>query len=82
MRFRQAAGVFLGSDDVVISPSAFNNKKAVFAIDLEKTGNQSLYSGYSTKGGAIVILDFKNTGMGGAGDDALIYLYICATTAE
>ena len=74
MRFRQAAGVFLGSDDLAISPSDFHQKKAIFAIDLEKTGNQSLYSGYSTKDGAIVTLDFKNTGMGSAGDYALIYL--------
>ena len=75
LRFRQASGVFYGSDDIAISPADFHNKKAVYAIDLEKTGNQSLYSGYSTKDGSIVTLDFKNTGMGNAaGEYALIYL--------
>ena len=57
-----------------ISPVDFHTKNAVVAIDLEKTGNQSLYSGFSTRGGAIMTLDFKNTGMGAAGDYALVYL--------
>ena len=74
MRFRQSAGVFLGSDDVAISPADFHNKKAVFSIDLEKVGNQALYSGYSTKDGSIVTIDYANTGMGGAGDFALVYM--------
>ena len=74
MRFRQAAGTFYGSDDVAITPADFHNKKAIYSIDLEKTGNQSLYSGFSTKDGSIVTLDFKNTGMGAAGDFCLIYL--------
>ena len=74
LRFRQAAGVSYGSDGVAVSPTDFHNRKAVYAIDLEKTGNQSLYSGYSTRDGAIVTLDFKGTGMGAAGDYALIYL--------
>ena len=39
-----------------------------------KTGNQSLYSGFSTRDGAIMTLDFNNTGMGSAGDYALVYL--------
>ena len=72
MRFRQSAGVFLGSDDVAISPVDFHNKKAVFSIDLEKVGNQALYSGYSTKAGAIATIDCANTGMGSAGDYALV----------
>ena len=74
MRFRQAAGTFYGSDDVAISPGDFHTQKAVYAIDLEKTGNQSLYSGFSTRDGATMTLDFKNTGMGAAGDYALVYL--------
>ena len=74
LRFRQSAGVFLGSDDVAISPADFHNKKAVFSIDLEKVGNQALYSGYSTKDGSIVTIDYANTGMGAAGDYALVYL--------
>ena len=74
MRFRQAAGVFYGSDDVAISPVDFHNKKAVLAIDLEKVGNQALYSGYSTKDGSIVTIDYANSGMGGAGDFALVYM--------
>ena len=74
VRFRQAAGVFLGSDDVAIAPADFHNKKAAFAIDMEKVGNQALYSGYSTKDGSIVTMDFQNTGMGGADDYALVYM--------
>ena len=41
---------------------------------LEKVGNQALYSGYSTRDGSIVTLDFQNTGMGTAGDYALVYM--------
>ena len=74
MRFRQAAGVFLGSDDVSITPQDFHTSKAVFAVDLEKVGNQALYSGYSTKDGSIVTVDYANSGMGGAGDFALVYM--------
>ena len=74
MRYKQAAGVFYGSDDIGTLPLNFHNRKAVFAIDLEKTGNQSLYSGYSTRDGAIVSLKFTNSGLGAAGDFALIYL--------
>ena len=37
-------------------------------------GNQALYSGYSTKDGSIVTIDYANTGMGAAGDYALVYL--------
>ena len=74
MRFRQSAGVFYGSDDVAIAATDFHNKKAVYSIDLEKVGNQALYSGYSTKDGSIVTLDCQNTGMGAAGDYALVYM--------
>ena len=59
---------------VALSPSDVHNKKAVFAIDLEKVGNQALYSGYSTKDGSIVTIDYANTGMGAAGDFALVYM--------
>ena len=74
MRFRQSAGVFYGSDDISIAAADFHNKKAVYSIDLEKVGNQALYSGYSTKDGSIVTLDFANTGMGAANDYALVYM--------
>ena len=71
MRFRQAVGVFLGSDSVSINPADFHNKKAVYAIDLEKVGHSALYSGFSTKDGSIVSIDFKNTGPGAADGNAL-----------
>ena len=74
MRYRQAVGVFLGSDSVSISPADFHQKKAVFSIDLEKVGHSALYSGYSTKDGSIVSIDFKNTGLGASGDSALVYM--------
>ena len=74
MRFRQSAGVFYGSDDVAVAATDFHTKKAVYSVDLEKVGNQALYSGYSTKDGSIVTLDFANTDMGAAGDYALVYM--------
>eukprot|EP00969_Alexandrium_andersonii_P171321 7573381-Alexandrium_andersonii.AAC.1 len=46
----------------------------MFSIDLEKVGNQALHSGYSTTDGSIVTIDYANTGMGAAGDFALVYL--------
>ena len=74
MRFRQSASGFYGSDGVAIAPQDFADTKCVYGMDLEKVGNQALYSGYSTKDGIIVALDFQNTGMGAAGDYALVYM--------
>ena len=38
MRLKQAAGIFLGNEDISILPTDFHNAKAVYAIDLEKVG--------------------------------------------
>ena len=59
---------------MAIAAADFHNKKAVCSEDFEKVGDQALYSGYSTKDGPIVALDFQNTGMGAAGDFALVYM--------
>ena len=45
-----------------------------FSTDLEPVGNQALYSGYPTKGGGSITIEFANTGMGTAGDYALAYM--------
>ena len=75
LRLRQAAGVFYGESDVAILPTDFVNWKAVFALDLEKVGHQGASrSGYSTKNGDLLTLDFKNSGLGSSGDVALVYL--------
>ena len=75
LRLRQAAGVFYGESDIAILPTEYVNRKAVFAVDLEKVGHQGAsHSGYSTKNGDLLTLDFKNTGLGSSGDVALVYL--------
>ena len=66
--------MFYGSDGVAISAQDFHNTKAVHSINLAQVDNQALYSGYRTADGSIVTLDFQNSGMGEAGDYALVYM--------
>ena len=63
MRLRQAAGIFYGSDSLTAGVTAndFTNGRAVYSIDLEKTGAQALMTGVSTQGQTLTI-DFRNTG--------------------
>jgi hypothetical protein len=73
MRYLQATGSFYGTDDA--SVGAANNwchKRAVYCIDLERTGNQSLFSGINTRGGDIVVVQFKNVDTIAAGDYAIV----------
>ena len=63
MRLRQAAGQFYSGDASMSCASLgtnFTNNRAVYSIDLEKTGNQALLSGESTKGGQTLTLDFRH----------------------
>ena len=52
--------------------STSRRRHTVFS--LEKVDTQALCNGYSTKDGSIVTLDFQNSGMGEAGDYALVYM--------
>jgi hypothetical protein len=76
MRLRQAAGQFFSGDASMSCASlgtAFTNGRAIYAIDLEKTGNQSLFSGVSTKGGETLTLEFRNVTNIAAGDYLICY---------
>ena len=53
--------------------SNFTNGRAIYAIDLEKTGNQALMSGTSTKGGETLTLEFRNVTNIAAGDFMIVY---------
>ena len=71
MRLRQAAGQFYSGDSAMscgTRGSNFTNGRAIYAIDLEKTGNHALLSGISTKGGETITLEFRNAGIIAAGD--------------
>ena len=76
MRLRQAAGQFYSGDASMSCASLgsnFTNGRAIYAIDLEKTGNQSLFSGVSTKGGETLTLEFRNVTNIAAGDFMVVY---------
>ena len=76
MRLRQAAGQFFSGDASMSCASLgsnFTNKRAIYAIDLEKTGNQSLLSGTSTKGGETLTLEFRNVTNIAAGDFMVVF---------
>ena len=62
MRLRQAAGIFYGSDSLTAGVTAndFTAGRAIYSIDLEKTG-QALMTGVSTQGQTLTV-DFRNTG--------------------
>ena len=71
MRLRQAAGQFFSGDASMscgTRGSNFTNGRAIYAIDLEKTGKQALFTGISTKGGETIPLEFRNV-TGIAADD-------------
>ena len=53
--------------------SNFTAGRAIYAIDLEKTGNQSFFSGVSTKGGETLTLEFRNVTNIAAGDYLICY---------
>jgi hypothetical protein len=76
MRLRQAAGQFFSGDASMSCASLgsnFTNGRAIYAIDLEKTGNQALLSGVSTKGGETLTLEFRNVTGITAGDFMVVY---------
>ena len=76
MRLRQAAGMFFNGEETMSLASLgtnFTNKRAIYAIDLEKTGNMSLLSGVSTKGGETLTLEFRNVTGIAAGDFMVVY---------
>ena len=75
MRLRQAAGQFFTGDASMSCAnlgSNFSNGRAIFAIDLEKTGNQALLSGISTKGGDTLTVEFRNVGNIAPGDFMIV----------
>ena len=82
MRLREASGQFYGSDSLSAGMTAndFTNGKAIYAIDLEKTGAQALMTGESTKGGATVSIEFRNAGTT-VGDYVTVY-QICDIVCE
>ena len=53
--------------------SNFTNRRAFYAIDLEKTGNQSLFSSVSTKGGETLTLEFRHITNIAPGDFMILY---------
>ena len=76
MRLRQAAGMFHNGEETMSCASLgtnFTNKRCIFGIDLEKTGNQSLLSGVSTKGGDTLTLEFRNVTGISPGDFMVVF---------
>jgi hypothetical protein len=76
MRLRQAAGQFFTGNTTMSCASrgtSFTDGRAIFAIDLEKTGNQSLMSGITTKGGETLSLEFRNVTGITAGDFITVF---------
>ena len=76
MRLRQAAGMFFNGEETMSLASLgtnFTDGRAIYAIDLEKTGNQALLSGVSTKGGETLTLEFRNVTGIAAGDFMVVY---------
>ena len=71
MRLRQAAGQFYSGDAAMSCGTRgvnFTDGRAIYAVDLEKTGNQTLFSGISTTGRQTITLEFRNMGTIAAGD--------------
>ena len=65
MRLRQASGQFFSGDASMSCASLgtnFTNGRAIYAIDLEKTGNMALLFGISTRGGETLTAVFRNVG--------------------
>ena len=85
-RLRQATGVSYGESELSLTPQDYANRKFVVAWELEKAGAQNAsHTGISTKGGEILTLEAKNTGLGSAGDYALItitYDMICSIRGD
>ena len=76
MRLRQASGQFFSGDASMSCASLgsnFTNGRAIYAIDLEKTGNQALVSGTSTKGGETLTLEFRSVGGMAPGDYMVVF---------
>ena len=78
MRYKQATGTFYGSDDFSAGPRiSFTTNRAVFAIDLEKIGNQALFTGVSTRAGDIVTITFTGAGAAMvAGAYAIVHMIV------
>ena len=76
MRLRQASGQFFSGDASMSCASLgsdFTNGRAIYAIDFEKTGNQALMSGISTKGGETITLEFRNVTNIALGDLMVVF---------
>ena len=67
-RLKQAVGTAFDHEDFSITPGKFMNAQAVFGIDLEKAGDQALYTGISTREGKVMLLNVKNSPAGPAAD--------------
>ena len=60
-RLIQACGHEKDHDDIAVSPTEFVGARDVFGIDLEKAGNEALYSGISTRDGKVTTWHVKNS---------------------
>ena len=75
MRLRQAAGQFFSGDASMSCASLgsnFTNGRAIYAIDLEKTGNQALFNGVNTTSQTLT-LEFRNVTNIAPGDFMVVF---------
>ena len=74
MRLRQSAACFYGNDDLGIKPNEFRGESFIATMEFERAGAQAYHTGISTKNGQLLTINFEQTGLGGAGDFALVTL--------
>ena len=67
-RLKQAVGTAFDHGDFSITPLKFMGSQAVFGIDLERAGDQALFTGISTREGKVMLLNVKNSPAGPAAD--------------
>ena len=74
MRLRQTAACFYGNDDVGITPQEFRKDSFIACMEFERAGAQAFHTGISTRNGQILTISFENSGLGAAGDFAVVTL--------
>ena len=61
--------------------SNFTNGRAIYAIEVEKTGNQALMAGTSTKDGEALTFEFRNV-IGIAAGDFMVLFQVTGVIAN
>ena len=60
-RLLQASGHEKDKDTIAITPTDFVSEAAISGIDLEKAGNEALFSGISTRDGKVMTSHVNNS---------------------